>query len=220
MPVVHVVVLAHLVLAGGGPPAGLHELAATFGTAPPGSTAITTIMSWLKWIGGAVSVGRDHGAGHHDDGAAPPARRRVAVGPRREGLRRDHRLELGHRALRGGAPLMAPAGRRAGGPRARGGSGPAGADKVRIACYGFAAVVAALSCWIVLTPAPPGHNASRARQGRRRPGRPHTARPASSLPRGPAVASAWDSPRRRPTSPGSSTTRSPSPTRPPRDPRW
>jgi hypothetical protein len=29
---------------------------------------------------------------------------------------------------------------------------------VRIACYGFAAVVVALSCWIVLTPAPPGHN--------------------------------------------------------------
>ncbi len=57
MPVEHVVVLAHLVLAGGSPPPRVRELAAAFGTAPPGSTAITTIMSWLKWIGGAVSVG-------------------------------------------------------------------------------------------------------------------------------------------------------------------
>jgi hypothetical protein len=57
MPVVHAVALTRLALASGGPPAGFHELAATFGTAPPGSTAITTIMNWLKWIGGAVSVG-------------------------------------------------------------------------------------------------------------------------------------------------------------------
>lgn len=65
---------------------------------------------------------------------------------------------------------MAPANGRPNRSRTRGGSGPAGADRVRIACYGFAAVVAALSCWIVLTPAPPSHKgaapAKRAPAGR------------------------------------------------------